>query len=64
MGKWRLHTFVPQWLSKNLIGGCVGLFEVLGFVVLLNLGIVVLGVAPVLVEGCGLHSLLNSGYVD
>lgn len=57
-------TFIPQWLSNNLIAGCLGFLHWLGLVVLLNLGIVVLSVASVLVKGRQLHGLFNGRDVD
>ena len=57
-------TLVPERLSHNLVTGSIRLIDVLGRPVLLDLGIVVLGVATVLVEGSHLDLFFNLGKVD
>jgi hypothetical protein len=58
------ETLVPQRLAQDLVSRSLGLGNVLGGAILVDLGVVVLGIATELVEVGGLHGLLNSGDVD
>lgn len=57
-------TLVPERLLDDLVASSVTFGEVLSSLVLLDLTIVVLGIAPMLVEGGELHGFLNGGEVD
>lgn len=58
------HTLIPNGFAQDLMatGGRLG--NGLGWAVLLDFGIVALGVAPVLVEAGGPHLVLEFSDVD
>jgi hypothetical protein len=61
---WCCLTLVPQRLAQDLVSRSLRLGNVLCGAILVDLSVVVLGIATELVEAGGLHGLLNSGDVD
>lgn len=57
-------TLVPERLADDLVTGSLLLVEVLGRTVLLDLRIVVLGIAPVLIKSSHLDLLFNGRDID
>lgn len=58
------EALVPKRLAEDLVASGVGLVDILGGLVLFDLTIVVLGIAPMLIESGHLHCFLDGGYVD
>ena len=57
-------TFIPQRFTKNLVASSLGLRDVLGASILLDLTVVVLGVPSEGVELGHLHGFFYAGDVD
>jgi hypothetical protein len=62
--RWKRLTLVPERLAQNLGASSLSRVNIFSLANLVDLAIVILGIAPVLIKLCHLHLFLDCGEVD